>query len=119
MTNVTPFPGEVTGQRFIHPPTLGSSEDWVWTRARGVWIQNVYGVGPNNSYGAYITAVPAPSCPCACLFDPDPACDIFDFLAFQNLFVSGDPCACDMDPDPACDIFDFLAFQNQFVLGCP
>ena len=57
-------------------------------------------------------------CPCACDFDPDPACDIFDFLAFQNQFVAGDPCACDFDPDPACDIFDFLAFQNQFVGGC-
>ncbi|MCH8271368.1 MAG: hypothetical protein IH985_09200, partial [Planctomycetes bacterium] len=59
------------------------------------------------------------ACPCACDFDPDPACNIFDFLAFQNLFVLGDPCACEMDPDPLCDIFDFLAFQNQFVLGCP
>ncbi|MCH8271456.1 MAG: hypothetical protein IH985_09650, partial [Planctomycetes bacterium] len=59
------------------------------------------------------------ACPCACDFDPDPACDIFDFLTFQNLFVGGDPCACEMDPDPACDIFDFLAFQNQFVRGCP
>ena len=59
------------------------------------------------------------ACPCACDFDPDPACDIFDFLTFQNLFVGGDPCACEMDPDPACDIFDFLAFQNEFVRGCP
>ncbi|MCH7792303.1 MAG: hypothetical protein IID31_08505, partial [Planctomycetes bacterium] len=59
------------------------------------------------------------ACPCACDFDPDPLCDIFDFLAFQNLFVLGDPCACLMDPDPLCDIFDFLAFQNEFVLGCP
>ncbi|MCH7791421.1 MAG: hypothetical protein IID31_03960 [Planctomycetes bacterium] len=59
------------------------------------------------------------ACPCACDFDPDPLCDIFDFLAFQNQFVLGDPCACLKDPDPLCDIFDFLAFQNEFVLGCP
>ncbi len=52
-------------------------------------------------------------------FEPDPACDIFDFLAFQNLFLLGDPCACEIEPDPACDIFDFLAFQNEFLLGCP
>ena len=58
-----------------------------------------------------------PPCRTACTFDPDPACDIFDFLAFQNLFVGGDPCACLMDPDPLCDIFDFLAFQNAFVGG--
>ncbi len=57
--------------------------------------------------------------PCACEFDPAPACDIFDFLAFQTAFVAGEPCACEFDPDPACDIFDFLAFQTQFVVGCP
>ena len=45
--------------------------------------------------------------------------DIFDFLCFQNSFVSGEPYACECDPDPACDIFDFLCFQNAFVAGCP
>ena len=45
--------------------------------------------------------------------------DIFDFLCFQNSFVSGEPYACGCDPDPACDIFDFLCFQNAFVAGCP
>ena len=45
--------------------------------------------------------------------------DIFDFLCFQNSFVSGEPYACHCDPDPACDIFDFLCFQNAFVGGCP
>ena len=45
--------------------------------------------------------------------------DIFDFLCFQNSFVSGEPYACDCDPDPVCDIFDFLCFQNAFVSGCP
>ena len=66
-----------------------------------------------------VSSVICNACPCACDFDPDPACNIFDFLAFQNLFVAGDPCACDYDPDPACNIFDFLAFQNEFVAGCP
>lgn len=49
-------------------------------------------------------------------------CDIFDFLAFQNLFVAGDPCACDFDTSTGpgvCDIFDFLGFQTSFVAGCP
>jgi PQQ-like domain len=65
------------------------------------------------------------ACPCACAFDTTTGvgvCDIFDFLAFQNSFVTGEPCACDIDTStgPAiCDIFDFLAFQNQFVGGCP
>ncbi|MCH7792670.1 MAG: S8 family serine peptidase [Planctomycetes bacterium] len=59
------------------------------------------------------------ACPCACDWDPNPVCNIMDFMAFQTAFVAGEPCACDFDPDPACNIFDFLAFQNQFVLGCP
>ncbi|MCH8270363.1 MAG: hypothetical protein IH985_04025 [Planctomycetes bacterium] len=55
----------------------------------------------------------------ACDCDPDPACNIHDFLCFQNSFVRGEPYACDCDPDPICDIFDFLCFQNAFVAGCP
>ena len=74
--------------------------------------------GSNGHLGIAVIEVGG-ACPCACDFDPDPLCDIFDFLAFQNLFVGGDPCACLMDPDPLCDIFDFLAFQNEFVRGCP
>ena len=57
-------------------------------------------------------------CPCSCDFDPDPVCDIFDFLAFQSAFVAGHPCACEFDPDPACNIFDFLAFQNKMFGHC-
>ncbi len=132
MTNVTPVPGEVAGPRFIAPPVVGSSEDWVWTHdPRGAWIKNVYGVGAgNNSYGAYIEAVAGgttsgcSSCAaCACTYDPNGGtnCDIFDFLAFQNDFVNNAPCACEYDTTggPNCDIFDFLAFQNDFVNGCP
>ncbi|MCH7792952.1 MAG: S8 family serine peptidase, partial [Planctomycetes bacterium] len=67
------------------------------------------------------------SCPaCACEFDPTGVpnvCNIFDFLAFQDGFVSGDPCAIDFDPTgpPGIgNIFDFLAFQDSFVNGpCP
>ena len=73
--------------------------------------------GSNGHLG--IAVIEGGACPYACLFDPDPLCDIFDFLEFQNLFVNGDPCACLIDPDPLCDIFDFLEFQNQFVIGCP
>ncbi|MCH7790984.1 MAG: hypothetical protein IID31_01720 [Planctomycetes bacterium] len=49
-------------------------------------------------------------------------CDIFDFLCFQNSFVSGEPYACDCDTTTGplvCDIFDFLCFQDAFVGGCP
>ena len=37
----------------------------------------------------------------------------------QVVGISGEQCARDCDPDPACNIFDFLYFQNAFVSGCP
>jgi len=48
--------------------------------------------------------------------------DLFDFLCFQNLFVTADPYACDCDTStgPAtCDMLDFLCFQRAFMAGCP
>jgi hypothetical protein len=74
--------------------------------------------------GAIFYQSPTCTCPHACDFDTNQLCicDIFDFLEFQNTFVSGDPCACDKDISTGvgvCDIFDFLAFQDEFVKGCP
>lgn len=48
--------------------------------------------------------------------------DIFDFLCFQDSFVSSQlyACDCDLSTGPGiCDVFDFLCFQNAFVSGCP
>jgi hypothetical protein len=64
---------------------------------------------------------------CTCYADCDKSTgngvlDIFDFLCFQNSFVSADPYACDCDTTTGplvCDIFDFLCFQNAFASGCP
>ena len=44
--------------------------------------------------------------------------DIFDFLCFQDKFVSGDAYA-DCDGSQSLDIFDFLCFQDAFIQGCP
>ncbi|OAB63228.1 hypothetical protein AY599_27275 [Leptolyngbya valderiana BDU 20041] len=54
---------------------------------------------------------------CRADFDGDGVLDIFDFLAFQNAFASGD-LAADFDGDGVLNIFDFLAFQNEFAAGC-
>ena len=54
---------------------------------------------------------------CLADLDGDGSLTIFDFLAFQNLFDSGDPRA-DFDGDGSLTIFDFLAFQNAFDAGC-
>jgi hypothetical protein len=48
--------------------------------------------------------------------------DIFDFLCFQERFVSSAPYACGCDTTTGvevCDIFDFLCFQSRFAAGCP
>lgn len=50
--------------------------------------------------------------------DGDGDLTLFDFLCFQNLFVSGD-LAADFDGDGRLTIFDFLLFQNEFLAGCP
>ena len=50
-------------------------------------------------------------------FDGDGALTIFDFLAFQTAFGTGDM-AADFDGDGQLTIFDFLAFQTAFALGC-
>lgn len=39
--------------------------------------------------------------------------DLFDFLAYQNLFAAQDPIA-DFAPDCQFDLFDFLAYLNAF-----
>lgn len=43
--------------------------------------------------------------------------DVFDFLCFQDAFVSGDPYA-DCDGSGLLDIIDFLCFQDEFLHGC-
>ncbi|GIW73938.1 MAG: hypothetical protein KatS3mg103_0460 [Phycisphaerales bacterium] len=61
------------------------------------------------------TAVVAP---CPADFDGDGVLSLFDFLAFQSAFDSGEPRA-DLDGDGQFTLFDFLAYQNLFVAGCP
>jgi len=44
--------------------------------------------------------------------------DIFDFLCFQDAFVTSEGYA-DCDGSGGLDVFDFLCFQDAFVSGCP
>jgi outer membrane protein assembly factor BamB len=43
--------------------------------------------------------------------------DLFDFLCFQNAFVSDEPYG-DCNGDGAWDLFDFLCYLNRFAEGC-
>ena len=54
---------------------------------------------------------------CVADFDGDGSLTLFDFLAYQNAFASGDRRA-DLDHDGSLTLFDFLAFQNAFAAGC-
>lgn len=55
--------------------------------------------------------------PCAPDLDGSGGLDLFDFLAFTNLFNAQDP-AADWNADGAFDLFDFLGFVNSFNAGC-
>ncbi|MEQ8843507.1 MAG: GC-type dockerin domain-anchored protein [Phycisphaerales bacterium] len=56
--------------------------------------------------------------PCFADQDRDGSLTIFDFLAFQNNFDSGD-LAADCDGNGVLELWDFLCFQNGFDAGCP
>ncbi|MCH7792145.1 MAG: hypothetical protein IID31_07695 [Planctomycetes bacterium] len=97
----------------------------------GLWtIDTIGGFGPtvNTLVGVVgssaITGLAFIETECYANCDNSTGCrtlDIFDFLCFQDSFVSGDPYACDCDTISGrgvCDIFDFLCFQNHFVFGC-
>jgi hypothetical protein len=88
-----------------HSASLGEGQDLV-----------VYTFGPLHGTLNGIQIVQGAACPAD--LDGNGVLDLFDFLAFQNLFVAQDP-AADCDGDGALDLFDFLCFQNLFVAGCP
>ncbi len=54
---------------------------------------------------------------CSADLDGNGTLDLFDFLAFVNLFNAGDP-AADCTKDGTFDLFDFLCFVNAFNTGC-
>jgi len=54
---------------------------------------------------------------CYADFNRDGLLDLFDFLAFVNLFNTADPKA-DCDNNGGHDLFDFLCFVNAFNAGC-
>jgi hypothetical protein len=67
-----------------------------------------------------ILFVHRPLCPCYPDCDTSTGAgvlDVFDFLCFQDAFVSMNPYA-DCDGDRALGIFDFLCFQDAFTAGC-
>ncbi len=106
------LPAQERGFNWLLPASNGIADVRVRVVATDLRFQN----SADGTAGA-IQILPGQGCFADC--DGSGALDIFDFLCFQNSFVSGEPYACDCEPNPACDIFDFLCFQNAFVAGCP
>ena len=92
----------------------------MWTNGSGVQISDLSSglasvVLPGS--GQFIALLTLDSADCYADFDGDGELTIFDFLAFQNAFATGDPQA-DCDGDGSFTLFDFLCFQNAFAIGC-
>lgn len=49
------------GMAYFNPPTVGSSEDWLWQRGGNEWTAYSWGGEPYANFGAQITAVPEPT----------------------------------------------------------
>ncbi len=70
-----------------------------------------------ENYRPDVYSAASAGCSPADLAEPFGELNVFDFLAFQNLFGTGDM-AADFDGDGELTIFDFLEFQSQFAGGC-
>jgi len=57
-------------------------------------------------------------CSCPADVNGDGKLNVFDFVAFQTLFATGDP-AADLNGDGELNVLDFGALQVQFLAGCP
>lgn len=49
------------GMAYFNPPTVGSSEDWLWQRGGNEWTAYSWGGEPYANFGARLTAVPEPA----------------------------------------------------------
>jgi hypothetical protein len=92
---------------------------WFYWNEHGSFIlpPRVYDAGVDN---LRITAELPGEDPCYADCDSstgDRVLDLFDFLCFQNIFISQKPYA-DCTGDGAFDLFDFLCFTNSFNAGC-
>ena len=122
MNNVVQPEGGAVGPRFVAPPTLGSSQDYVWERnADGTWTNFVFGVGAdNNSFGAVIRAV-SDGVPCPADIDGSGDVGVKDLLfllgAWGDCPAKGE-CPADFDDSGDVGVKDLL-----FLLGawgaCP
>jgi hypothetical protein len=68
-----------------------------------------------DDFGIVVLKCDVPTCPPD--LNGDGSLDLFDFLAFTNLYNAKDPGA-DWDGNGVFDLFDFLGYVNSFNAGC-
>ncbi|MFI4883058.1 MAG: GC-type dockerin domain-anchored protein [Phycisphaerales bacterium JB064] len=106
------------GARYLHDLVDETGMGWTLLVAQSINDDGVIvgqGTDPRGRPRGF--ALVSGGLACQADLDGDGSLTIFDFLAFQNLFDSGDAMA-DFDGDGSLTIFDFLAFQNAFDAGC-
>ncbi len=105
-----PFPTDGAGLVF-----QGSAGDKSHSNATDYALTNATAKLTNNAGDEFQIILPPPDCYPD--FTGDGVLDLFDFLAYVNLFNANDPQA-DCDGDGALSLFDFLCFVNAFNAGC-
>lgn len=115
------------------PKLRGDVPDWVWRSSiadvpHGTRLVELHISGTRSGAGAndsYFDDLELRLADFTCYADCDVSTgvgvlDVFDFLCFQDRFISGESYACDCDASSGvgvCDILDFLCFQDEFVGG--
>ncbi len=99
------------GSSFLDPPTLGSSQNWIWDNNGGVWARRTFAVGGDNNLGAIIDACnPCDPCDMNC----DGVVDATDIESFINILFNGATpcnfCTGDTNGDRMVDAEDIEGF---------
>jgi probable HAF family extracellular repeat protein len=96
-------------------PALGLNITNAWdVNEKGEIVVAGYVIETGDGFRGILRPVGAP---CHADLNGNGTLDLFDFLAFTNLFNAQDP-AADFDGNGILDLFDFLAFVNAFNAGC-
>lgn len=128
LLKIDPANGSVVGSVALDKPLVGSAPGSIAFEEGGkmvmtelgdvLWEVNITtGVMTRRATGTTNTPQGLGLAPCRPDINEDGVLNIFDFLAFQNAFASGDRRA-DFDGDGQLTLFDFLAFQNEYDHGC-
>ncbi|UYV12885.1 MAG: hypothetical protein NCW75_01025 [Phycisphaera sp.] len=96
---------------------VAGTGDIAGNRSNHIQFEGRWQVDPLTGTGDVSGTVTFLDTSCYADMDGDGVLTVFDFLAFQNAFATGDATA-DCNGDGALNIFDFLCFQNAFVSGC-